>query len=237
MGRSRPIPPGKAAVVSVHDVMADNLHRVKEIVRILERKGVVPATFLVVPGCSWSDRQIRYLQTLQERKFELAGHGWSHRAPRPKTPYHRLHALLVSRNEAEHLSLAKDRIRGIIRSCYKWFIDSGLKEPALYVPPAWAWGALGRKDFQDLPFRFYETQWSVYDAAKRAYRRLPVAGYQADTRLRQSFLGLSNRINTRLLFSPVRLAIHPPDLELGLFPDLLGDLERARRFLRYCDLF
>jgi len=229
--RSDFIPSG--ALVSVHDVMPETLERVKPIIGLLERLGVFPSTLLVVPGRCWSRADLSYLKSLQAAGFELAGHGWRHRAERISSAWHRLHALLVSRNEAEHLSLSALEIAARIHACSEWFQDSGFSQPLLYVPPAWAWGELPQKALKGLPFRLYENQWGVFDALAGVYTPLPVAGYMADTRFREKALKAANRLSRGLFAAPLRIAIHPGDLELGLAGDLERHLRQVPWFLSY----
>lgn len=226
----------QAAVVSIHDVMPETLPRVQEILRLLERMAVHPATLLVVPGRKWPQKDIACVKSLQRSGCDLAGHGWRHRAGQKTSSWHRLHGLLLSRNEAEHLSLPPQEIAGKIRACYNWFGDTGLALPSLYVPPAWAMGPMPRQLLADLPFRLFETQWGVYDAFAGVSVPMPLAGYMADTPLRSGVLRISNLCNRRLFPGPLRIAIHPQDLRLAMARDVERDLSRTRRFLRYSDI-
>ena len=224
------------ALVSVHDVMPETLPQVKAIIGLLERLAVFPAALLVVPGRRWSRADIAYLKSLQAAGFELAGHGWRHRAERMTSTRHRLHGLLISRNEAEHLSLSALEIAARIHACSDWFQEAGLSQPALYVPPAWAWGVLPQEAMKVLPFRLYETQWGVFDAFAGTYMRLPVTGYMADTRFREKALRACNGFSRRFFPGPLRIAIHPQDLDLRLAGDLKRDLLGPLRCLSYLQL-
>jgi len=226
----------KPAVVSIHDVMPETLGRVTEIIRLLERLTVFPATLLVVPGREWSKSDIHNLKSFQEAGYELAGHGWQHRTLKKASNWHRLHGLLISRNDAEHLSLSTQAIAWRIRDCYRWFNAVGLAAPMLYVPPAWAMGRMPKKVLNTLPFRLYETQWGVYDATVGISVRMPVAGYMADTRLREKVLKITNLISHWLFFTPLRIAIHPKDLYLPMARDLMLHLAQTHSFLSYSDI-
>lgn len=224
------------ALVSVHDVMPETLPQVKAIIGLLERLAVFPATLLVVPGRRWSRADIAYLKSLQADGFELAGHGWQHRAERMTSTWHRLHGLLISRNEAEHLSLSAIEIAARIHACSDWFQEAGFSHPVLYVPPAWAWGRLPQNALKVLPFRLYETQWGIFDAFAGDYMRLPVTGYMADTRFREKALKAGNCFSRRFLPGPLRIAIHPGDMGLRLAGDLKRHLLGALRYLSYREL-
>ena len=226
----------RAALVSIHDVMPETLPQVLAILRFLEARAVFPVTLLVVPGCQWSKNDINQLKSLQASGYELAGHGWQHRAKRIASAWHRLHGMLISRNEAEHLSLSKDEIIHIITDSYSWFIQNGLAAPILYVPPAWAMGRIRKKKLKTLPFRLYEIQAGVYDAAADRMLYLPVTGYMADTRFRVKAIRTTNLINQYFFRGPLRIAIHPQDLNLGLVRDLKNHLARFQIFLSYTRL-
>lgn len=211
-----------AWVVSIHDVMPETLPRVRSLLARVERAGLSPATLLVVPGRDWNEADMDALRGMAARGHELAGHGWSHRVERFGSLWHRLHGLLLSRRAAEHLAHSGEEVIGIVRDCRRWFDEQGLPAPSLYVPPAWAMGALPRRALDQLGFRYFETLAGIYDARTRRFLRLPVVGFEADTRLRAAALRLSNALNRWLgrRAGAVRLAIHPFDAELRLSEDL-----------------
>lgn len=223
-------PPRQAALVSIHDVMPETLTQTAAIVRFLERLGVHRLTMLVVPAKQWSSADLAKLHQWQACGIELAGHGWQHRAARMATAWHRLHGLLVSRNEAEHLSLDQDAAACIVSSCYRWFAENGLASPTFYVPPAWAMGRLSRSCLAMLPFAFYETHAGVWDTRTRRFVSMPVVGYMADTAVRTAALRAWNAVNLALPGAAVRIAVHPQDLNLPLKTDLERHLARFRRF-------
>ena len=208
------------AMVSVHDVMPTTLDRVREIVRFLRERRINRFTLLVVPGSGWSAGQIARLKTWQEEGIELAGHGWQHRGGRRRSFWHKIHGRMISRQEAEHLSLEADEIADIIRCCYRWFAAAGLIPPTLYVPPAWALGKIPEKHLPPLPFALYETISGIYEVGSGQRLRLPLAGYMADTPLRAMFLKINNAANMALPLGPKRIAVHPDDLKLRRFSDL-----------------
>ncbi len=207
-----------------------------EIIRFLEKRAVFPVTLLVVPGRPWLAKHISELKSLQDSGYEMAGHGWQHAAKTVSSKWHRLHSVLISRNEAEHLSLFPLEIADIIAACHGWFETVGLDAPSLYVPPAWALGSVPKKTLKTLPFRLYETQTGVFDAFSGVFYRMPVTGYMADTPFRTKALKITNLLNRLPFFAPLRLAIHPDDLYLGLYRDLKAHLDKYRFFLSYSDI-
>ena len=230
------IRPAGRALVSIHDVMPATLEQTEAIIRFLGAMGIFRLTLLVVPGKDWSAAEISQLRQWQSAGLELAGHGWFHRVHRRETIRHRLHDRWFSRNEAEHLSLETKAVRDIILCCYRWFCRVGLRPPLLYVPPAWALGRLSRYHLEKLPFGLYETLTGIHRVRPHRFNLLPVTGYMADTRGRKRALRLLNPISRRLPWQPLRVAIHPNDLDLPLAMDLLQQLSQCRRFLTYADL-
>lgn len=216
-------------LVSVHDLMPDTMPAVREIVATLDEAGVRPLTLLVVPGHDWSDEQIDWLRTRQARGDTLAGHGWVHHAGEVRDLYDRLHRRFFSRGVAEHLALEPEGIYDLMARCHQWFLDAGLHAPEVYVPPAWAMGAVDHARLRDrLPFRLYETLTGFYDAGGDRFVRVPLVGYEADTRARALGLRLANGFNRMLarVTGNLRIAIHPQDLNLLLAADLRCMIER-----------
>lgn len=210
-------------VVSIHDVMPESLEEVENLLGLLARHRVAAATLLVVPGRNWSVRELAVLRSWQEAGWVLAGHGWRHRCGPPKTLVHRLHSRLISRDVAEHLALCRRQIVDLMRRCHQWFADNRLSSPTLYVPPAWALGAVRRRDLCGLPFRTVETLLGLFDPGADRFFPLPMAGFEADTAPRAVFLKGSNAVNrwwARRTGRPLRVALHPFDLRYRLVGDL-----------------
>lgn len=221
-------------ILSIHDVEPATLERVGGLVERIMDRTLAPPTLLVVPGMEWGPAELERLRALAARGCELAGHGWVHRAPPPRTLKHRLHARILSRDQAEHLSRPREDLRERIRRCHAWFGRHDLPDPRLYVPPAWALGDLRLRDLAELPFRWYEDLTGFLDAATGRRTLLPLVGFEADTRFRRTALRLTNataRLAARLLLRPVRVSIHPRDLELLLADDLLALLDRPWRWV------
>lgn len=228
----------KNAIVSIHDVMPTNLDKILEIMILLKKAGVGPITLLIVAGMQWRPHDIALLKKLQSNgEVELAGHGWRHRIDGFRSSRHRLHGVLISRNEAEHMSLPANEIVELVERNYNWFQRVGLAPPDLYVPPAWAMGKISRKSLKGLPFRYYETLIGVYDSFRDCTQPMAVCGYMADTWQRSLFLRTSNAINQRIFACPLRIAIHPDDLKLSMAVDLVSCLKKGFTFSTYTSFF
>lgn len=229
------------AIVSIHDVFPATLSRVQRIVALLDECGVPPATLLVVPGREWTEETLADLKTLSAQGHSLAGHGWDHKAVRTsRTLYHKLHAALISRNEAEHLSRPPAELRDLMERCFAWFQSVGLPAPELYVPPAWALGSLDPRTLEALPFRWYEILQGFVEGETGRTRWLPLAGFEADTTFRQVSLRLWNGLNSywgKKLMGPLRISIHPGDLDLLLEEELKRMVRGPWEFIRESELF
>ncbi len=227
-----------AALVSIHDVMPETLADVRALLARLERRRIAPVMLLVVPGRDWSDAAIRELRAWQDDGHQLAGHGWHHHVTRLRGLRQRLHGALLSRHCAEHLPLAAADIRRLMRRNHAWFAEHDLRPPLLYVPPAWALGALPPRELAGLPFPLVETLGGVHDVRRGRFHRLPVIGFEADTRLRAFALRLANGAARMLVRQTglLRVAIHPADARLHLARDLDGWLHSAVRITSYAAL-
>lgn len=226
------------ALVSIHDVMPDTLSRVGDIIDELPAVCRENLVLLVVPGLDWQDRQIDQLRSWQEDGILLAGHGWRHRSHLPATLYHRLHAALISRQAAEHLSLSEAGVVALMVRNFGWFPAHELAAPDLYVPPAWALGRLGREARRDLPFRFIETTSGFHNLDSQRHVSLPLCGFECDTVLRECFLRPWNHAQAALASQkrPLRIAIHPADFSLRLSDQLRGLLSRVTGTRHYAAL-
>lgn len=216
--------PGAArAIVSIHDVMPGTLPQVAELLAFLDRHGAGPVDLLVVPGLDWRPDQIARLRDWSRAGHRLAGHGWTHRTPRIRGLGHRLHSLLISRDVAEHLALDADGIAALMTRCHAWFEAHDLPAPALYVPPAWALGALPRRRLASLPFARCEVFTGLIEAASGRRHPVPMVGFEVDTVWRVGPVRVWNALNAghaRFWRTPLRVAIHPFDLSYRLADDL-----------------
>lgn len=222
------------ALASIHDVEPGRLDRVLDIVDLMESARLPPGILLVVPDSGWRAAGLDRLRELVARGWMLAGHGWRHRARRPRGLYHRIHGAILSRDQAEHLSRTRHELVDMLIRCHAWFPEVDLPTPELYVPPAWAMGALRAANLRRLPFVWYETLWGIVrpSAGRRAV--LPLVGYEADTLSRELGLRTWNRVNVaaaRLLGAPLRVAIHPDDLHLRLHDALRSTIRSGVRFV------
>lgn len=213
----------KQAILSLHDVMPETLPEVEEVLAYARREGLPPMTLLIVPGRAWSTPHLDRLREWAGNGHELAAHGWRHEVTVRKTLYHRLHGALLSRNVAEHLSLDSREIFELMHRSHQWFVEKKLPLPSLYVPPAWALGHLEPDHLKHLPFEKIEVLRGFLFPASGRLLRLPMVGFEADTpgralavRAWNAFQRLQHHLSSR----PLRIGLHPYDLNLNLERDL-----------------
>jgi len=224
------------ALVSIHDVMPHTLDRVTRIITWLGERGAAPVTLLVVPGRSWQAEQISHLNELAKAGHTLAAHGWLHES-NPRRLYHRLHAALISRRVAEHLDLDSKNILNLLNRSRNWFKANNLPVPDFYVPPAWALGPITKTDLAQAPYKLIETtRGLLYLNSGISFQRLPLTGYEADTPFREFFLRPWNAAQARSAIRkelPLRISIHPDDLELRIADQLDQQIQAVQEFLPY----
>jgi len=219
----------RPAHLSMHDVAPETLDHVRVFLERLKEVGTGPCMLLVIPGKTWSPADVDQLRRWQGEGHLLAGHGWLHRISRYGGWFHRLHSLSLSRNVAEHLSLNAAGIQELILRCAEWFPAHGFEIPDHYVPPAWAMGAVSKEQLQQLPFRTYEYFHGVYDSERNQVVRCPLMGFEADTWLRATCCRMFNSFNMTFKpgAGPLRISLHPHDLQLRLRNDLITVCQRV----------
>ncbi|MGB1126918.1 MAG: polysaccharide deacetylase family protein [Opitutales bacterium] len=224
------------ALVSIHDLMPHTLERVERILEYLKERSVPPVTLLVVPGRPWEKSQIERLRELAGAGHELAAHGWSHETS-PRRFYHRIHAALISRKVAEHLDLDSKGVLQLMTRSRNWFGENSLPLPELYVPPAWALGPISKSDLAQAPYKLIETtRGLIHLGDEIRFQKLPLTGYEADTRFREAFLRRWNAAQAKSAQGnnrPLRISIHPDDLELRIADQMAQQIHSVVDFLPY----
>lgn len=218
------------ALVSIHDVMPETLEHVQRILDRFDQFSIRKVALLVVPGKPWQPEEVDRVRQWQEQGYQIVAHGWVHHCATYGGLYHRVHSLLLSRDVAEHLSLRPQGRVDLLQRSHDWFVEKGLGSPKIYIPPAWALGRLPRGSEVDLPFRFCETLSGLADWRKGTFQRLPLVGYEADTSFRKWSLRTFNgwgQLSARLSNKPLRVSLHPYDLDYLLAEDIDRMLARV----------
>ncbi|MCC6144131.1 MAG: polysaccharide deacetylase family protein [Candidatus Hydrogenedentes bacterium] len=225
-----------SVLVSIHDVMPETLDAVERTLAACRHIPPASVLLLVVPGRQWSAADLARLRAWEAKGYPMAGHGWRHHVTRPMDWRHRLHSALISRNAAEHLSRSEVEIADLLQDCRRWFVQHEIDIGPVYVPPAWALGSISPQCLHKMPFRFYETLTGIIDAQTGRFHVLPLAGFEADTIFRAIVLRLSNGLNralARLTARPLRISIHPYDLDYRLREALIDTIQGDLHFLPY----
>lgn len=205
--------------VSIHDVMPHTLPQVAELLGVLKHNQINAVRLLVVPGQAWRSSQIQQLKDWQAQGHSLAAHGWHHRARHIRGLQHRLHAALISRDVAEHLALSGSEIQALMIRSGNWFEHNSLGRPQVYVPPAWALGSITTTQLNATGFRQVEVSAGELDINSGRMAVQPLVGFEADTALRALSLHAWNHAQIKLAqlsARPLRIAIHPHDLQLRM---------------------
>ncbi len=226
-------------IVSIHDVMPHTLPQTAKLIDLCRQHGIRKIALLVVPGLNWSPPQLDLLRGWSNDRCELAAHGWSHKAKAIRTLGHRLHSYLISRDCAEHLSTPAEVLAELMARSHAWFVQNQLPAPSLYVPPAWALGAISIESLRCLPYQSIETLTSVLFPNQQRRTFLPLIGFEADTQLRATLLAASNQLALRLAARRqlvLRIGLHPFDLELQLAHTIPKILSVSTQDMSYLEL-
>lgn len=231
---------GRPALLSIHDLMPETMDRVIAMMDRFEGWGIGPVSLLVVPGKDWGRGHLEQIRNWSEKGHPLVAHGWAHWTEVVGIR-HRLHSMFFSRTVAEHLALDREGVMGLMRRSYAWFGENGFPDPGVYVPPAWALGAVGPSDLAELPYDQVEATEGVYFRQGEGMGRcfLPVVGFEADTAMRAAFLKPWNRVQVRQALRkrvPLRIALHPFDDELRLAGQMGEILAMGWDWCRYGDV-
>ncbi|PDH29988.1 MAG: DUF2334 domain-containing protein [Puniceicoccaceae bacterium MED-G30] len=226
------------ALVSIHDVMPETMTRVEALLSWLQDRKVPPVALLVVPGKPWTEATIQRLADFSAQGHELVAHGWTHQTT-PRKLYHRLHSQLISRNVAEHLALNASGVFDLMQRSAQWFPRNGLPQPVTYIPPSWALGSIGREALSRLPYRIVENTRGVIHTQRAECTGLPLIGFEADNARRKSFLRIWNHwqvCRATRSGKPLRISIHPDDLQLRLADQMDTIIGLPTEFLSYRNL-
>ena len=183
------------AVISIHDCMPETMDKIQCILKWLKERNIPPVTLLVVPGKNWTKEHLDLLKHYTHEGHTLAAHGWHHHT-QPRKILHRIHSLIISKNVAEHLDLDRQGILKLMNKSHQWFIQKELPIPSLYVPPAWALGAIDKNTLSKTSFRQIEVTRGLIHLSqnkKPHFQLLPLTGYEADSPFRVRFLSKWNQ--------------------------------------------
>ncbi len=230
------------AIISIHDVMPETIERVEIIIKKLEKFRIPPFSLLIIPGKKWTVKSLGKLRKLSESGYSLVPHGWNHKCV-PRKIFHKLHSAFISKDVAEHLDLKEEAILELMVRSRNWFINQKLVPSHLYVPPAWALGQISKKNIIKAPFKQIEVTQGLIHIKKNTsikFQKLPLSGYEATNAFRVNFLYMWNKFQedqAKKSKLPLRISIHPSDLDLPLAKQMKTQLYNVDTFINYTDLY
>jgi predicted deacetylase len=228
--------PDRRLLVALHDVTPVHEPRIAKAFALLEEFGVSEVALFVVPR--WHGTAdlpdhpdfVARLRARQEAGAEVFLHGLRHdEAESERTPMQHLRAFGRTDREAEFLSLTPAEADRRIGEGLAMFEELGL-DPVGFVPPAWFHGAGLDTVLHGRGFSVSEDAWSVIRVADGQRIRAPAVQWSARARYRAiaSVTIAAIRLPLEQPRSLLRLAIHPPDLEVPMVTD---SLRRALEYL------
>ena len=227
-----------------HDFSVWNYQKVVPVLEELRDLAGRPFNVLVIPDTEKASPEAMEgfkasLLKLQEEGFELALHGYKHKAEFSQgRTYAGLIGMNLTHGEAEFAGLSKyESGRLLDAGLEAWKALLGEYQPVAFVPPTWYSNAFLRRQVRERGMLF-EDRFSLTTAAGRRFVS-PVT----------SFAGIPNflikpafRFGGVILKLPVglpRIALHPVDFpaRAGEVRDVIRTaLSKGRELVRYSDL-
>lgn len=218
----QPPMPGKALVVSLHDVSPRTSEACKRLLAELHRIGIPRLSLLVIPDhhgrghflkdpafCDWLKGQVA-------AGHEAVLHGYHHR--RDPRPAESLRARWVTRHytagEGEFFDLPHERARELAARGLDDLKQIGLN-PSGFIAPAWLLGADAERAIRELGFAYTTRIGGVLDLRTQTFHRSQSLCWSVRAAWRRALsLAWNAFLFRRLADSPLlRIAIHPVDIE------------------------
>jgi predicted deacetylase len=222
--------PDRRLLVALHDVTPVHEPRIHKAHALLDEFGVRDVALFVVP--QWhgtADLPDHPDFVAQVRAKQHEGAEVHDEAESERTAMQHLRAFGRTDREAEFLSLSPIEANRRIGEGLDMFEGLGL-DPVGFVPPAWFHGEGLGDVLRRRGFNVSEDAWSVIRVADGQRIRAPAVQWSARTRYRAiaSVTIAAIRLPLEQGRSLLRLAIHPPDLEVPMVAD---SLRRALEYL------
>ena len=231
-------------VVALHDVAPNYLDEIRCLVAALDRAGVRPRVFKVIPEqLAGSPGLVQLLLHEQHQGSEIVLHGFSHRTSgRLRGPWpQRLRASLFAPQAAEFLSLTPTEVdRRLSLGC------DVLRQAGLSVSGFCAPGWLAAPDLHSAlrrcGFRYDVSMTSVLDLSSGRRIRTDWIGYMGADRVQEGLVGVADALNRAVapMFEVLKVFLHPQNATRssvcrGIL-DLLPVLARDRTVTTYGQL-
>jgi predicted deacetylase len=236
-------------VVAVHDVTPVHDDRIRRILALFGRVGIARPALFVVPdwhGEGNLERHPAFVDMLLERQAagaEVFLHGHRHdEVGHERSLREHLHVFGRTARSAEFLVIGRDEAARRMDRGLEMFGRLGL-EAIGFVPPAWIFGASTRALAAER--NLWLTESFLWVESLRARHRMfsPALSWSSARPWRSWMTAGIGDVRTAVVRVPslVRVAVHPPDIDI---PPVRRSLERAlerlvraRSAVRYTDLF
>jgi len=238
----------KHALIAVHDVTPAHASALAKIYALLEELGIARYALLVVPDWhgEWPlERHAAFVDDLLRRQAagaEVFLHGYRHdEAGFRRTWMQRLRIAGRTATSAEFYLAPWDEAGRRLDSGVALFGRLGLK-PVGFVPPAWLHGPGLADQLRRRSLTITEGFWVIRDLATGGCVFAPALSWSTARPWRSYFTGAiaAARRALEVARSLVRVAIHPPDIEVPVvaasLPATLGSLAANRRMATYLEV-
>ena len=217
-----PRPASHYVLVSVHDVTPAHRERIQRIFDVIAEFGVKHYAILLVPNWhgAWPlERHREFVGELRQRQeagAEIFLHGLRHDEVGLKRSLgHEIRTYGRTNREGEFVSLSPSEAGRRIDLGLQVFQECGLN-PVGFIPPAWLHGRDALRILRERRLEITESFWTVRDtdSGRRLYT-LPIS-WSTQKPWRSVACGIlaATRCQLEVRRRIVRVAIHPPDIDV-----------------------
>ena len=233
-----------------HDFSVWNYRKVTPILEELRDLAGAPFSVLVIPDTEKASPEAvqGFRETLLQLKnegFELALHGYKHRAEFSQgRSYMGLIGMNLTHGEAEFAGLSEYESSRLLqagldawRKLFCETDDGALDHPVAFVPPTWYSNTYLLSQVHAAKM-LYEDRWSLTTVKGRRYLS-PVASFAGIPRALENLAFAWGRMIFKIPVGVPRLAVHPSDfprMEAKLHDLIREGLGAHRKLARYKDL-
>ncbi len=223
-------------LVAVHDVTPAHEERLQGIFALLDRLEITRYALFVVPNWhgEWPlGEHPRFVEEVRRRQAngaEIFLHGLRHdEVGRERSVWQQLRVAGRTGSSAEFMFLPSEQARARIDRGIELFAAGGL-EPVGFVPPAWLHGPGLDGVLRERGLRVTESFWGLWDVLSGTRMRNPALSWSTQRQWRSDATALIAEARKWIERGRelVRVAIHPPDVEV---PVVARSVERTLKGL------
>ena len=199
--------------MAIHDVAPETFDDVRYLGDALDRLGIRPRVFKVIPQHLLESRElVHFLQAEQEAGSEIVLHGYAHRRHgRFHGPWRRrFRARLFARHDAELLTVPPQQLEPLLRDGRSLLATAQLIVRG-FCAPGWIEPSGLRPVLRRLGFRYDVRMASIVDLATGHHIWTDWMGYMGAGGRQEQLVGIANLINRRAMpiFPVVKVFLHP----------------------------